>query len=683
MDKLDKTPNRGDKNKKTGNFYRGFLNLFTRRGRRNDPEDKPNAGAGPNQGPPASSSNQYYAIQSQDERSTKSTKSTSRRTHSYQNSSTTAEPFKPAQPTFSIDSEAAPTTVPASVTVGPANVISPDDFSYLADTEPEVYVLTPHGEVRLSFPIQMGRHVSTLQLPNAPNEPPCVRSLPSDRTVQRRKERMPPYCQIILTPMFAAMSPITNRLFLTGVGGMTKENFVRNRINFVINATLEAPNLCMNGVKTLRIPVDDTPEDDIYLYFVSVADHIARHLEQKKGNIVVHCVAGVSRSTSLVLAYLIKHKRMSLHQAYNHVHIRRPVIRPNNGFFKQLIEFEKRIFGRASVEIVETIEEGVRIQVPDFFLQEHRGFIVLEAMKERAKQDPSKQLTGSEPPVICQAVGGTNEEAAGKMDATLKQNVLEQYVLGQGPKRTTASSSNQLSTPTTDKALEAKENRRRRKNREKTQPAKLKSKEIKTSLVFAATDAGSGGGETTSAESVEIKQTNKKHRAKVKIKSEEPKESKEIKEEGRDEGKETPKRETSDQAAKPKRKGTLQAEIVKKEDQLPKETMVRKEEDRPERSKKVSKSVLTKRKKVEETTPEATVAIEPPTVDVVRPEQEKAADIVREEPIKKLLSYEDEPKSKKEYKRKRKKERGGGGPTTKPLPSPPPDADSNKKEKKQ
>ena len=53
-------------------------------------------------------------------------------------------------------------------------------------------------------------------------------------------------------------------------------------------------------------------------------------------NVLVHCMMGVSRSTSFVLWYLMTEKHMTLSQAYNHVKQRRPIINPNNGFLTQL-----------------------------------------------------------------------------------------------------------------------------------------------------------------------------------------------------------------------------------------------------------------------------------------------------------------------------------------------------------
>lgn len=80
---------------------------------------------------------------------------------------------------------------------------------------------------------------------------------------------------------------------------------------------------------------------------------------------MVHCVAGVSRSASLCIGYLIKARGITLEDAYNHVLNCRPCIRPNYGFFEQLIEYEKEISGTATVRMV--YNEAARSTIPNVY----------------------------------------------------------------------------------------------------------------------------------------------------------------------------------------------------------------------------------------------------------------------------------------------------------------------------
>ncbi len=57
----------------------------------------------------------------------------------------------------------------------------------------------------------------------------------------------------------------------------------------------------------------------------------------EKGNVLVHCQAGVSRSASVVIAFLIKKFKVDFSEALNFVQSKRKVVNPNEGFKLSLI----------------------------------------------------------------------------------------------------------------------------------------------------------------------------------------------------------------------------------------------------------------------------------------------------------------------------------------------------------
>ena len=62
------------------------------------------------------------------------------------------------------------------------------------------------------------------------------------------------------------------------------------------------------------------------------------------GKVLVHCVQGVSRSVSVVIAYLIFKEKMNYDEAYEFVKSHRGIASPNIGFVIQLMLFHKRLY---------------------------------------------------------------------------------------------------------------------------------------------------------------------------------------------------------------------------------------------------------------------------------------------------------------------------------------------------
>ena len=63
-------------------------------------------------------------------------------------------------------------------------------------------------------------------------------------------------------------------------------------------------------------------------------------VKQRGGRVFVHCQAGISRSATICLAYLMHTQRVKLDEAFDFVKQRRHVISPNLAFMGQLLQFE-------------------------------------------------------------------------------------------------------------------------------------------------------------------------------------------------------------------------------------------------------------------------------------------------------------------------------------------------------
>jgi protein-tyrosine phosphatase len=97
-----------------------------------------------------------------------------------------------------------------------------------------------------------------------------------------------------------------------------------------------------HNIEWIRLVIDDDKDEKISQYFFEVHNIINKALAENK-NVIVHCAAGISRSSSLVIAYLMIENRWLYEEAYNYVKSKRSIINPNIGFVKQLKALEYRL----------------------------------------------------------------------------------------------------------------------------------------------------------------------------------------------------------------------------------------------------------------------------------------------------------------------------------------------------
>ncbi|KAH7641355.1 dual specificity protein phosphatase 14-like [Dermatophagoides farinae] len=121
--------------------------------------------------------------------------------------------------------------------------------------------------------------------------------------------------KLLLSAPFSNFSQYTRRLFLTGFAGIIPENINNNRIGYIIILAKEMANITMAKDKTM--------------------------------------IAGMSRSATIVLAYAIKHLRVSLRIAFQELQQSRQCARPNPNYFQQLIGYEHECLDKNSVHMID------------------------------------------------------------------------------------------------------------------------------------------------------------------------------------------------------------------------------------------------------------------------------------------------------------------------------------------
>uniref|UniRef100_A0A8C6Z3U2 protein-tyrosine-phosphatase n=1 Tax=Nothoprocta perdicaria TaxID=30464 RepID=A0A8C6Z3U2_NOTPE len=117
----------------------------------------------------------------------------------------------------------------------------------------------------------------------------------------------------------------------------------QNDIGYVLNAsnTCPKPDFIPES-HFLRVPVNDSFCEKILPWLDKSVDFIEK-AKASNGCVLVHCLAGISRSATIAIAYIMKRMDMSLDEAYRFVKEKRPTISPNFNFLGQLLDFEKKI----------------------------------------------------------------------------------------------------------------------------------------------------------------------------------------------------------------------------------------------------------------------------------------------------------------------------------------------------
>ncbi|XP_063235871.1 dual specificity protein phosphatase 22-B [Bacillus rossius redtenbacheri] len=89
----------------------------------------------------------------------------------------------------------------------------------------------------------------------------------------------------------------------------------------------------------LCVMASDSPDQNLTQYFPLCNDfiHAAR---LRGGHVLIHCLAGMSRSVTVAVAYIMSVTTLSWKEALKVVRVGRSVANPNFGFQKQLQEFE-------------------------------------------------------------------------------------------------------------------------------------------------------------------------------------------------------------------------------------------------------------------------------------------------------------------------------------------------------
>jgi len=126
-------------------------------------------------------------------------------------------------------------------------------------------------------------------------------------------------------------------------------------ITHILNVAEEI-NINNNPIfKKLHVKLKDTPEEIIN--FEEIFVFIDSMSPQDK--VLVHCMAGISRSATIVIGYLMRNNKWDTQFAINFVKEKRNMISPNLGFIAQLFKYEQKILGSPTTGEDKLLKEHV------------------------------------------------------------------------------------------------------------------------------------------------------------------------------------------------------------------------------------------------------------------------------------------------------------------------------------
>ncbi|KFQ88941.1 Serine/threonine/tyrosine-interacting-like 1, partial [Phoenicopterus ruber ruber] len=123
------------------------------------------------------------------------------------------------------------------------------------------------------------------------------------------------------------------------------------KIKAQVNVSEEPATLFAEGGKYLHVSVPDSLEADLFSSFATICHFIDAQLD--RGAVLVFSSLGISRSSTVTMAYLIHSCQFSLKRAWDYVLKCKTNMRPHRGFVKQLSDWETRIYGTTVTDVSE------------------------------------------------------------------------------------------------------------------------------------------------------------------------------------------------------------------------------------------------------------------------------------------------------------------------------------------
>jgi protein-tyrosine phosphatase len=148
---------------------------------------------------------------------------------------------------------------------------------------------------------------------------------------------------LLLRLKMSAINVLGNRVFLGNEDNARNLDLLQS---YAITHVISLTHSVYHPEKIVYYPIniDDSPVANIYQYFEPCVEFINDALAARDShsgmNVLVHCAAGISRSASIVIAYIMSAQRVDYETALGMVRADRHYVCPNEGFVLQLRQWQ-------------------------------------------------------------------------------------------------------------------------------------------------------------------------------------------------------------------------------------------------------------------------------------------------------------------------------------------------------
>eukprot|EP01132_Coremiostelium_polycephalum_P005527 gene5527-6885_t len=141
---------------------------------------------------------------------------------------------------------------------------------------------------------------------------------------------------------------VVPKLYIGSKSAATSVNQLKSHnITHILSVSTNPPTKLLNSsgeFKCLSIEIEDDCQKDLLSHFPECHQFI--ETGRKLGGILIHCTAGVSRSATVVISYLMSIFFKPFWDCFQYLRKIRPCIQPNKGFVSQLISYESTLINQ-------------------------------------------------------------------------------------------------------------------------------------------------------------------------------------------------------------------------------------------------------------------------------------------------------------------------------------------------